>query len=109
MYFGLTRADVALSRGPPVRLSPRLAVADFRFVSEVPSGIRDGIRRIAVHEQGDESFEIRFTGRTEGAYVVDRDVLESVVQSLEEDEYGEWRATWSGDPPDWIPETMPEQ
>jgi len=109
MYFGLTRADVALSRGPPIRLSPRLAAAEFQFTSQAPEGIRDGIRRIAVHDQGDGSFEIRFTGRTDGAYVVDRDTLESVVRSLEKDEYGEWRADWEGDRPEWIPATMPKQ
>ncbi|WP_336022218.1 hypothetical protein [Halobellus salinisoli] len=110
MYFGLTSADVALTRGPPIRLSPRLAVANFRFISNVPKGIRDGVRRVAVHDQGDGSFELRFTGRTDGAYVVDRGVLADVVRSLEdEDEYGEWRADWEGTRPDWIPATMPQQ
>jgi len=110
MYLGLTRADVDLTRGPPIRLSPRLAVADFQFVSDVPQGIRDGLRRIAVHPQGDDSFELRFTGRTDGAYVVDRGVLSDVIRSLEaEDEYGEWRADWEGTRPEWIPATMPRQ
>ena len=110
MYFGLTSADVTFTRGPPIRLSPGLAAADFQFVPDVPKGIRDGIRRVAVHPQGDGSFELRFTGQTDGAYVVKRDVLEGVIRSLaDEDEYGAWHADWDGTRPDWIPETMPEQ
>ncbi|WP_049985794.1 hypothetical protein [Halobellus rufus] len=110
MYFGLTSADVKLSRGPPVRLSPGLAAASFQFDADVPKGIRDGIRRVAVHAQEDGSFELRFTGRTDGAYVVSRDVLERVVRSLaENDAYGEWRADWDGERPEWIPAAMPEQ
>lgn len=109
MYFGLTSADVALERGPPIRLSPRLAAATFRFVTDVPRGIRDGIHRVAVHDQNDGSFDVRFTGETDGAYVVDRVVLEAVVASLEaEDEYGRWRASWEGRRPDWIPASMAE-
>ncbi|MFA1610530.1 hypothetical protein [Halobellus rubicundus] len=110
MYFGLTGADVALERGPPIRLSPGLAVARFRFAGDAPPGIRAGIERVAVHEQGDDSFEVRFTGWTDGAYVVDRDVLGEIVASLEaEDDYGEWRADWDSARPDWIPPSMAEQ
>jgi len=107
MYFGLTGADVALERGPPIRLSPRLAEATFRFSGHAPDGIREGVERIAVHEQGDDSFEVRFTGRTDGAYVVDRSVLDEILQSLaSEDKYGEWRADWDGDRPEWVPAGM---
>lgn len=110
MYFGLTSADVAVERGPPIRLSTRLAAADFRFVSDVPRGIRDGVRRVAVHDQSDGRFEVRFTGRTDGAYVVDRVVLEGIAASLhEEDEFGEWRVAYEGSRPDWVPDEMPEQ
>lgn len=110
MYFGLTSADVALERGPPIRLSTRLAVADFRFVSEVPKGIRDGVHRVAVHEQSDGRFEVRFTGQTDGAYVVDRVVLEEIASSLQEsDEFGEWRVDYDGARPDWVPDEMPRQ
>lgn len=110
MYFGLTSADVALERGPPIRLSPRLAAARFRFVSDVPREIRDGVHRVAVHDQGDGSFDVRYTGKTDGAYVVDRPVLEDVVDSMvEDDRYGEWRVEWDGRRPDWIPESMVER
>ncbi|SFR38260.1 hypothetical protein [Halogeometricum limi] len=110
MYFGLTSVDVSLERGPPIRLSPGLAAASFRFVASVPKEIRDGVHRVAVHDQGDGSFDVRFTGRTDGAYVVDAPVLEDIVWSLaDEKEYGEWRVEYGGARPEWVPDEMPRQ
>jgi hypothetical protein len=107
MFFGLTSEDVELERGPPIRLSKGLAAAHFYFVPESKRGVREGIEHVAVHDQGDGSFDVRFTGHTDGAYVVKRATLERVCASLAAgDRYGEWRVSYDGERPEWVPPTV---
>ncbi|RDI71173.1 hypothetical protein [Halopelagius longus] len=109
MFFGLTSEDVKVERGPPVRLSERLAVAHFYFVADSSRGVREGIEHVTVHDQGDDTYDVRFTGHTDGAYVVERTVLEEICASLAEgDRYGQWKVRFRDERPDWVPDSIPE-